>query len=197
MTADSYHSPARPPTQPSEFTASQATSLWPLVIGIIAIVFGALAVLAELAGSAAVFLLDTFPSAVPQARATAVEAVNQLGFWAVANSLLCIGAAALLVAVGIGLLKRRHWGVRTARVWACFKIVLVAADAAVTYPLVKVQCEAAFQQMSGIPGMPAQTTELMTFGAVALVLVWGWALPVFLLIWLARRKIKAETSAWP
>lgn len=197
MTTNRYPGPAQPPTRPGDFTASQAISLWPTAIGIIAIVFGALAVLGELAGWAAVFLLDTFPSAVPQTQATAMEAVNQLGFWAVANSLLCMGAAALLVAVGVGLLKRRQWGVRTGRVWACFKIMLVPADAAVTYPLVKVQCEAAFRQMSGIPGMPTQTTELMTFGAVAWVLVWGWALPVFLLIWLARRKIKAETSAWP
>jgi hypothetical protein len=196
VTADPYHPPARPPIQPREFTPSHATSSWPTVIGVIAIVLGALAVLGELAGSAAVFLLDTFPSAVPQARATAMEAVQQLGFWVVADSLLCMGAAALLVAVGIGLLRRRHWAVRTASVWAWFKILLVAADAAVTYPLVKAQCEAAFQQMSGIPGVPARTSELMTFGALALVLVWGWAWPVFLLIWLARREIRAETSAW-
>jgi len=41
-------------------------------------------------------------------------------------------------------------------------------------------------------------TVMAIIGPMILVfaIVWGWALPIFMLIWFSRRKIKAEIAQW-
>ena len=49
---------------------------------------------------------------------------------------------------------------------------------------------------AAIPGFFG--TFMAILGPLTLVLgiVWGWALPIFMLIWFSRRKIKAEIAQW-
>ena len=38
--------------------------------------------------------------------------------------------------------------------------------------------------------------DVMAAVSVLFMLAWGWALPAFMLVWFALRKIRAETAAW-
>jgi hypothetical protein len=111
---------------------------------------------------------------------------------------LGLGAAvmgAILVIVGIGILKRRPWAIPVSRAWAGAKIFFTIA-----YNLINYQIQQ--EMMSTMPqgqNMPAMAAPFMTIFLViglAVGIVWGCALPVFLLIWFRREKIQAETAEW-
>jgi hypothetical protein len=111
-------------------------------------------------------------------------------------SALNLIAAVLLLPAGIGLLKRRLWGVRLTRTWARVKMVMVVGVAALTY-VMQQQMWAAMTKQNA-PGSPFGPMEgVMVATAVVFALVWGWALPVFMLIFLSRRKVKEHIDTWP
>jgi len=99
--------------------------------------------------------------------------------------------AALLLAGGIGLVNRRAWSVTTLRVWAVARIVFVVV---VTWISSRMMDE----MLQGMPATGASPGMVQSFQTVGLAmgLIWGCALPILVLIWLAREKIKAETAGW-
>jgi hypothetical protein len=44
--------------------------------------------------------------------------------------------------------------------------------------------------------MPQGFFDAAAFGLMACGLIWGFALPVFMLIWFSRGKIKHEVAEW-
>jgi len=94
------------------------------------------------------------------------------------NGLVVTGLAVLLLAAGVGILRRRAWGVKVCYLWIAYRLFVAFIG---TWCL----------------GFYAVTL----FGVLALLgalplLVWNAGLAVFLLIWLSRRKIKAEIATW-
>jgi hypothetical protein len=173
-----------------------AESSWAKVIGIIAIVLGSLGILGGVYGVITPRLLGFFESLMPPGQDGGFEALEQHAGWTVATSLVGMAVAALLLVGGIGLAKRRPWSLATCRVWSVLKIVLVVANSAIAYRLVQTQFAAMGQ--GGLVAMPMGAGFGKTMAIIAVVMgpAWGWAFPVFLLIWLGRGKIKAETSGW-
>ena len=116
--------------------------------------------------------------------------------WTVASSLLAAALAILLLLGGIRLTKRKRSSIRLLKFWAVMKMPVVVI---VTIAGILMQ-ELQFEIMSQSPSLTS-----MPFGGgffdfmvvVGLVgLGWGWALPVFLIIWLSRGKIKNEVAGW-
>lgn len=190
-----YLSSVAPPTEPGLVEMPRGPSVWPRVVGIIAIVLGAGGILGGLYGALSPLMLDAMASMMPQGQEM-VAAAKELGGWTVAISLASVVLAGVLLAGGIGLVKRRRWSVSIIRIWALVRLLLVMANAVLTYQMTKGQFEMMSQQQPGGPPMPAGIGQGFAAIGVAVGVVWGWAFPVFVLIWLARGKIKAETSAW-
>jgi len=120
------------------------------------------------------------------------------------------GAGALLLAGGILLLRRRRVASPVLKFWAVLKLVggtyLVYQNTILT----KIQFAALFRPEISMPEVDGSNETLedfdriMDFGIMQAALwfgaVFGWlwlaALPVFLLIWLNRRRVKAEIASW-
>lgn len=190
-----------PPTQPGEMYLPQQPSAWPKVIGIIAIVLGALGVLGGCMGLASTLFVDTFkgvledmmPSGQPSPLEP-LEAVYEHKGWMIVTQFLTMGAAVLLLFVGIGLLKRAAWSARAAMYWAVIKMAVVVPGAVLAYMANKAQLATMAEQGGGFVG--SGLVEAIGAASIGLSVVWGWALPVFVLIWFSRAKIKAEVAGW-
>lgn len=189
--------PPIPPIQPGPMVSAKPASNWPTVIGIIAMVFGGLGILGGawgVVGSLMPGLLHF--AAGPENRM--FEVMSKWTTWNVAMSIITITVAALLLTAGIKLLKRRPDAPGWCRTWAVVKILLVLVVGIVNY-FYQQDLYAAMEDTQGPGGRPAMAFPVMkavAAASVAFSLLWGWALPVFMLIWFGRQKIKAETADW-
>ena len=108
-------------------------------------------------------------------------------------SVVMTALAVMLLVGGIQLLRRRAGALRVLNGWAVLKVVLIAANAIVTGMYNHEQ----FERMGQSPGaMSAQFSTGMTAVTLIFQVLWGLALPVFILIWLNLGKIKSESAQW-
>ena len=187
--------PATPPREPGALSMPARPTAWPTALGVIAIVLGAMGILGGCWGSLAPFLMKMLADALPPGQPTGLESCEKWGFWIVLIQVVNACLAALLLAAGIGLVKRRRWSVTAAYTWAALKMVFVLVNVISAYGMQQEQFEAMTQQ--GLPGLGGGIFAAVGVFSIVFGLVWGWALPVFLLIWFARATIKAETAEWP
>lgn len=166
--------------------------VWPTVIGVIGVVLGAGALLITL-GSLGMSLVmmqsTTGTSTIPMPQFN-----DQWMPWTIVSTLLTCAAAILLLVAGIGIAKRLAWGPRLAKVWAVLKLVVVAAGVVIGFQMQREAMEAMSQSAGS---SPVGNAETMVVGLMMCAgLVWGWALPVFLLIWFSRASVKEQVSKW-
>ncbi len=187
--------PAAPPTQPGMIGLPQRPSAWPKVIGIIAIILGALGALGGVWGAITPLFADALVSMAPAGQATGMEAMQQYKVWTVVSSLLMLGVAVLLLVAGTGLVRRRGWAPKISVLWSIVKIVLVAVNSIFSYKIAQAQ----FAALADDPGMaqvPSSFLSAFSAAGLGVGLCWGWALPIFMLIWFTRGKIRAEVAEW-
>jgi len=196
QTPDVPNYPAAPPTQPGMVGLPQRPSAWPKVIGIIAIVFGAGGSLGGIWGAVSPLFTDAFMSMVPGEQAAGMkEMMQQYKPYTIIGSLLSLGVAVLLLAAGIGLVQRRGWAPKISMLWSIVKIVFVIVNSIFGYMMAQASA-AAMAQDPAMAQMPAGFMSVASGVGVALGACWGWALPVFMLVWFTRGKIKAEVAEW-
>lgn len=192
--------PAHPPIAPPPVIAadpSDAPSNWPKVLGIIAIIIGSFGVMQGSSGLMFPVILDSIEIVMSRSGGPDIVAsLREWQDWILTGSMLGAGIAALLLAVGIGLLMRRPWSIRFGYVWATVKIIFVLANSIVSY---FIQLEV-FNVMANLgtalpPGFIG-LFEIMAVLGTAIAIVWGWALPVIMIVWFLRPRIRAEVSAW-
>ena len=194
--------PVAPPIQPGTITSPQRPTNWPKVVGTMAIVLGSGGILVGLWTAASPFAMRLIEWALKLSQPSAVVdrqvAVMEAGLpWTVASSLIATAIATLLLLGGIRLNKRKRSSMRLLKFWAVAKIPLVVI---VTIAGVLMQ-ELQFEVMGQSPGLTSMPFGGVFFDVMIVVsfvfgLGWGWALPVFLLIWLSREKIKNEVAGW-
>ncbi len=186
--------PSTPPIQagplarPALGYASGAPSTWPTVIGVIGIVFGAGAVLLTLGGFGFALLMRNAPGMPPNP-----QFEDRWLPWTLASMFVTCAVAILLLVAGVGITKRRAWAPRLAKVWAILKMVIVLGSMIIGFQTQQETMEA-LQQSAGPSPMP-NLEGLVAFSMCGGVL-WGWALPVFMLIWFSRSSVKEEISRW-
>jgi hypothetical protein len=112
-----------------------------------------------------------------------------------ALTVLQLALGVVLIVAGAKLIARRVSGPRLARTWASIKAVIVVVLAIVTYPAAKQAAEQAakIQNQQSLPQSMQDT--IIIFGLI-IGLIWSLALPVFMLIWFSRGKIKHEVAEW-
>ena len=194
--------PVAPPTQPGALAPPQRPANWPTVIGTIAIVFGSGGILVGLWGAASTFGMRFFewvmeqsqPSGIVDRQVAVMEAWLP---WTVGSSLLATAIAILLLLGGIRLNKRKRSSMRLLKFWAVVKIPVVVVLSIAEMLMQERLFEIMGQSSGGIP-MPfgGGFYDVMIVVTLVFGLAWGWALPVFLLIWLSRGKIKNDVAGW-
>ena len=184
--------PLAPPTQPGAIVAPPRPSNWPNVIGIIAIVLGAGGILLGVWGAAAPLLMRWFSWAMIQGQAESLQAWLP---WTASSSLTAAAVAVLLLLGGLKLVKRNPAAPGLLRLWAVLKLPVAVFVTVVQILVQKDQFEAIQGSTGAMPLGPA-FFDLMAVIGVVVPLVWFGALPVFLLIWFARKKSKAVVAGW-
>ncbi|MCH7701510.1 MAG: hypothetical protein IID37_07460 [Planctomycetes bacterium] len=200
MAADQFDSTAQnttmsPPIEPEALGSGTPPPAWHKPIGVIAIVFGSLGMLGGCSGLFYPKLMEMMASNVPREMEEQFKVAEDFAGWTIASSLAGLVAAAALLAAGIGVLKQRRWGITTARVWAVAKMVVVAATSVLTYQILQ-ESTAAMLRTQGTQAMPPGFMSAVGAMSIGMGIMWGWALPVFLLIWFGRRKIRQDVAAW-
>jgi len=185
--------PAAPPTHPG--TLPERPSGWPTTIGIIAIVFGALGSLSN-AMSGVGMLAMSWATAMPGAGGAAVKSMLAYRPWMMANAAAGAALALVLLIGGIGMSSRYRWSIPLLRIWALLKLLLVPAGAALSYIMGQAQLQA-IQQDPTLASSPGASLGMMGAASsvgIVLSLAWGWALPIFMLVWLSRRRVRAAVG---
>lgn len=165
-------------------------SRWPEVIGIIGIVLSVVMVADKVDDVLTLgwaeedwrrifgaYLTDIVTDAMPPAG------------WRLVSSVAHIGLGVLLFVGSIGLRRHRRSAVAKCRLWALLAIVWVA-----------VEIGWAIWWLSGYTGQVAgvSAAEWQGYAAfgIAVAVVILLAFPLFLLVWLARREVRAEYESW-
>ncbi len=190
-----------PPTELGD--APERRSTWPTVIGILAIVFGALGVLGACMGMASyvfVAIVGGQMQGMPGVQKAQLEVMRQ---YMVPNSIFVVVGtvvAAWLLVAGIGVLRRRPWSRGATVSWAVAKIIYAIPASVLGYFHNKAQLEAMEQAAidSGTP-IPTGIFTIMQSVGVAMMgwsMLWVWALPLFLIIWFRSAPVKTEVERW-
>lgn len=190
--SDPESTPLAPPTQPGAIATPAARSSWPTVIGTIAIIFGSLGSLQGVLGALSPLTTAFFTPFMPKGQA---EILQQSTVWTVASSIAGLVIAVLLLVGGIRIMGRQRRAVFLLRGWAVAKILFTLVATVVGYQAAQLQLEA----MQNDPNTAVWGgTSLRTFGTVGLVfgVALLCALPVFMLVWFSRSKIKNEVAGW-
>lgn len=191
--------PLTPPIQPGPLARpagyspySSPIPVWPTVIGVVGIVLGSLGLLGAIWGAVAPLVMKTlFPNmaADPDMPHFSERWIQSTIISGVVSSAVAI----ILIVAGAGMLKRTAWSPRVARIWAVIKMVLVVANLVVAFQIQ--QSTMANMAQVGGRGMVVNV-NFLTIPGILFGLLWGWALPVFLLIWFSRPSIKEQVSKW-
>jgi hypothetical protein len=184
-------------------------TVWPTVIGVIAIVFACLGLLqgcgAALAPAFMGWMADLMGrSGLPGTESTVAqfEATAQFLVEGVILGVVAIGLAILLLVGGIALVRRRAMAVRACLAWAVLKLAYALPKAWYTYLTSAVQFQAMRESTAGTAGAPPLPAamyrgfEIMTPLIALGELIFIWALPIFILVWMRRGPIRREMRTW-
>lgn len=186
-----------PPVVPGAVAARREPPSWPVPIGVIAIVLGSLGALGGVSGVLSPLYVKFMRSAMPPGQAWAMDITERWMTYTVTAAAVSMILAIVLLIAGIGIVRRRRWSCGRVKTWACLKIVLVLFTA-VMQGLIQRETFEGIQQQQPMMGGPASQSFVVgvAIGTTALALLWGWALPVFMLIWFSRRQIRNEVASW-
>jgi len=182
---------AAPPTSPGTLGTSKTS--WPSTVGVIAIILGALGILGGLWGLLTPFIADLVAKFIPNGQ-SGMEAIANHRWLMVAVALVSLSLAILLTVGGSALMRRKASGRGLLLLWSGIKCVEVISSAGITYVMQQEQFE--FMTKSQGTPMPAGLTSVIGIFTIIFSLAFGFAFPVFLMIWLSRRVIKDEVSSW-
>jgi hypothetical protein len=182
---------------------------WAKAIGILSVSFGGLSVLCGFGAMITQGLFkDSLAMRYPAAKSSSGSQPVSIPAevltppdWArhgqLADQLIAILAAGLLLAGGICLLRRRRVGRSLHLAYMAVQVVAVCVGAYFTIAYSRYLEEAALSHAS----VAAEATvrrmyQIRRNVAVSVSLVFGLAYPVFLLIWFLRPKIRRDMAAW-
>lgn len=170
----------------------ETTSRWPLTVGAIGIVVGAIMILDQVDD----LLLPLFWGPDEWRRLVGPELADSLEqsfparSWVLTCHIVKMALGGFLIAGSLALRRRRRLGVTLCRTWAGLATAWVAIET--TWALRWLS-----DHVEEITGLSAEgwqgTATLGVLIAAALLLVW----PAILLIWLARTDVRQEIAGWP
>jgi hypothetical protein len=153
---------------------------WPLVVGIISLVFAGLALICTPAGLVS-------QQVMPQAQKMMQNLPAWMHIYQIAATVIGMGEGVLLLIAGVMLLRRSAPTRVLHMIFAVIRIVITIVGTPI-----------ALMIMSGIQAPPQAERMMYISGGIGVLIGLPLALayPVFLLIWFMRRKIRDEVESW-
>ncbi len=185
--------PHIPPTVPAHSLSAKVRSKWPSVLGVLCIVFGALAALAGCFCVLSALFFHGFYTSFPNpiTGGTLEFFVSEIAAGhegqVLVRSLATVALAVIQLVAGGGLFKRRRWAFNVVWFWAILKVLLLISDLVLE------------SHIAPLPPPNVTPTTIYVNASIVLdglLIGLAWALPVFMMIWLSRGKIREETAAW-
>ena len=169
-------------------------SVWPTAIGVIGIIFASFAILGGCWGGISPWIMEAFTQALPEAQQDTMSAMAQWKLWIIVSSVIGVAFGVLLLIGSLRLLSRRQSSRGLIMIWAVLKIFVYAVGSSI---LSFVMTQAALSQDDpNTAQLPKGFLEWMGPIGAVFNFLWYSALPVFMLIWFSRPKIKAEMQHW-
>lgn len=177
------------------------STIWPTSLGIIVIVFGVMGVLGGCLNLASTMFMTSvmsdLMSDIDATSAATFQIMESVSTSMIGLALFAILMAGWLVSLGIGILRKRPWAPRMAGTWSLAKMLVVFAQSLFGIRMQQAQFEVMAGQNSGPAPFDVQEfAAIISYVGMAFALIWGWALPVFLLLWFRREVIRAEVAGW-
>ena len=188
-----------PPTYPApQLAMPPQPRAWPMVVGVIAIILGALGALGGCIGAVVTPFAAALTRFVPEAERGSLAAIGQMVPTLLVMALLGLALAVLLLMGGVGLVRRRPYGATVCLTWSVLKLVYVVVSSVIGYLVNLSQLEhiEAMQRTAGAQAVPAEVFGAIGAFGACFGIVWGWALPIFMLIWFTRRGVRSEIRQW-
>ncbi|HVU63396.1 MAG TPA: hypothetical protein VHC70_05435 [Phycisphaerales bacterium] len=201
--------PVSPPVIPAELAAPPRRVVWPTVIGVLAIVFGALGCLQSLGGlilPLMIPMMDAVASQMPAGRGPQVNpfATMHRYIWVIEGGYLVLAVLAVcLIVLGIGLTRRSAWAGGGMRLWgACALLGAIGLGAMwgcvegsmMTDVMQSAQTSGPSGSMRG--GPPPEFGRVMGIVVGVMVSVFLSIFPLFITIWFSVRSVRAEVERW-
>ena len=189
-----------PPIAPSDLPGPKRS--WNRTVGVIALIFGILGFLGALIAPVSLrftkIMMKTFEEQGADS-ADVADYIEKLSSLSMMSTIALAILGIMLAVGGIFLMKTKRLGSPLLKIWAVLKIVFGIFVNYKNYGLTQQQMEIQ-TSVGGMDPTAAEMTESITNIAVLVGMIFGtlWviALPVFLLIWLNRSKIKTDISTW-
>lgn len=165
---------------------------WPTVIGVIGLILGVLGVLGAVWGALAPFIVPALFGADSQIVTNSPALHGPWMPFAVAANLYGLGVSVMLIIGAMLLLRWRPSAVTAFRLWAVNSLIATVMGFAIAIGSALPQLEQAQAQMGGGSAfMMPMMVVFMLFGFAM-----SAAMPVFVLIWFSRAKVKADVVRW-
>lgn len=191
---------AHPPTQRGTVVVPVRTPRWAVVLGVVAMVFalgggafGLVTTLTPLISGAA----STVTGSLPAPQRLPLDTVAKYAYQYAAMGVAILLVAMLLLTGGIGLLMARRWSVPVLLTWAALKVMLAAWEVALAV-VIHFEQMRAFQAITVTPptGGVAGVASWVNLVFQGFNLAFKCALPVVVVWWLMRRRIREQTRTW-
>lgn len=170
-------------------------AVWPTVLGVIAVIFGIAGVLQSALSAIAPKISSAFSGmSAGTVDAEVFNAQAKWAGWSIGMGAVGFIVAAMLLAGGVLLIRRRPRSVGVLKLWAIAKLVFMVGMSALTW---RVQSDtfAAINPHS-TAGPSVAFIKPFLFVGLAFNVVWLSALPVFMLLWLRSRHAQREIERW-
>lgn len=194
-----------PPIEPGTLEDVEPASRWPTVIGVISMVYAVLGLLCSVGYAISTFMMEALMR-MGGLEVTAPPVIKVVGL-VTSAAMFLLGV--LMVFGAAGLLRRTRRGVVLLKRWVLLRVMLLAASAVLGVLLApaSVQMQKSIEESqirqleeAGQSGVMKPKTDqehwrqLMIQSAVMLAVTAVY--PVFLGVFLSRRKISEEVATW-
>ncbi len=198
------HEDMHPPMEPTAVVLDDQETKWPKVIGVISLIYAIIGLLCQ-SGYAVLTGFSDQITGFFGPEVTTPVLLKAIGI------LLAVGGLSLGVVMLVGalrLLRRERSGVSLLKKWVVMRIILVLiwviAGVLIAPTQIEIQKQAMDARRASLPadqaaGIPDLTAEQMwrwmMIQMAGLSVVFS-AYPVFLGVWLSRKKITADVERW-
>lgn len=185
-----------PPTRPGQI-GEERPPVWPSVVAVICLVWGTIGLLGSIAGLLAPLYEDYIKALAPQAQGSFALAERHWVLFLL-YYLISMVMSAWLIWGGAKLFGRTRRGVRLLWWWGVLEFPLSLIGIIVNHFMQRAQMEAMATQGRNAPGaaMMAAMSPIMSILSTIVVVLFSWALPGFLVVWLTRPGVKRGIERW-
>lgn len=186
-----FHDPSTPsetpPTEAGPIVGANRPA-WPMVIGILLIVFGSIGLLQRVAGLVASFVMPNVPFFAD------MLPPPHLWTWTLVLGVLALPVSLLHLLAGVQTLRRRRSAYALAMGFVLYAVVMLVPGTILQYYTSQWQMQQSAQQGQPMPAFVAGGAFMMVMIAFGVLFSLAW--PAFIAIWFNIPKHKDHVRSW-